>query len=171
MVRTYRKRLKRPPTHREDGVIEIHLTKGYVALIDVVDAAWAAHNWSAICPTPNHIYAAKDKPTCLLHRCILDAPPGYDVDHRNGNTLDCRRENLRIVTHQENLRNRKISAINTSGYTGVWFKPRRQTWEARLGKIWLGHFDTAEEANAARLKAEAEQWGIHPRREEAHRVG
>lgn len=170
MVRAYTKRLKRPPTVREDGVIEIHLTKGCVALIDAVDAAWATHNWLALCPTPNHVYAAKDKGT-LLHRCVLDAPPGYDVDHRNGNTLDCRRENLRIVTHKDNLRNRKVSAINKSGYTGVHFKRREQRWEARLGPTWLGYFDTAEEANAARLKAEAEQWGIHPRREEAHRVG
>jgi hypothetical protein len=170
MVRSYSKKLKRPPTVREDGVIEIHLTRGYVALIDAIDAKWTIHNWLALCPTPNHIYAANGFGV-LLHRCILDAPPGHDVDHRNGNTLDCRRENLRIITHQENLRNRKVSAINTSGYTGVCFKRREQKWQARLGPIFLGMFDTAEEANAARLKAEAEQWGIHPRREEAHRVG
>ena len=169
MTRGYRKPLKRPPTYREDGVIEIHLTKGYVELVDPVDAEWAKFNWAAFCATPNHVYSMRGR--MLLHRCVLAASPGLDVDHINGDTLDCRRENLRLVTRKENARNRKINTTNTSGYIGVSFKHREQKWEARLASVFLGLFNTAEEANTARLKAEAEQWGVHPRRAEAHRVG
>jgi len=43
----------------------------------------------------------------LLHRVITGAPKGYDVDHRNHDTLDNRSSNLRIVTRAENHQNRK----------------------------------------------------------------
>lgn len=39
-----------------------------------------------------------------LHRFIMNAPKGMDVDHINGNGLDNRKANLEIVTHAENVR-------------------------------------------------------------------
>lgn len=38
-----------------------------------------------------------------MHRSIMKAPKGMEVDHGNGNGLDNRRENLEIVTHNENM--------------------------------------------------------------------
>ena len=40
-----------------------------------------------------------------LHRIIMNAKKGDVIDHINHDTLDNRRENLRIVTHSENKRN------------------------------------------------------------------
>lgn len=42
-----------------------------------------------------------------LHRFVLEAPEYMHVDHRNHQTLDCRRENLEIVTVSENLKRRR----------------------------------------------------------------
>ena len=55
----------------------------------------------------------------LMHRFLLSPPDEMDVDHRNGDTLDNRRENLRICTHLENGQNQMKHKTNTSGYKGV----------------------------------------------------
>ena len=44
-----------------------------------------------------------------LHHSILPKLKGFDVDHKNGNTLDNRRSNLRYLTHRENSISHKES--------------------------------------------------------------
>ena len=78
-------------------------------LVDECDADLVRnHNWSFV-SAPNTYYAKYMKMgVCYyLHREIMNAPPGMSVDHINGNGLDNRRENLRIVTHGENMRKRE----------------------------------------------------------------
>lgn len=61
-----------------------------------------------------------------LHRVILGAPKDMCVDHINGNTLDNRKNNLRICTNRKNTSNRtKLGTNNTSGILGVRFDNRR----------------------------------------------
>lgn len=47
-----------------------------------------------------------NKKKVYLHRLIMGSPVGYVVDHINNQTLDCRRENLRVVSFKENMANR-----------------------------------------------------------------
>lgn len=47
-----------------------------------------------------------------LHRFIMNAPEFLHVDHKNHQTLDCRRENLEVVCHKENLKRRRTKKIN-----------------------------------------------------------
>lgn len=70
----------------------------------------------------------------LLHRYILDAKDDEVVDHINGNTLDNRKENLRLCQRIENARNRKINKTSTTGYKGI--SPCYNGFRAR---IWDGH--------------------------------
>jgi len=42
-----------------------------------------------------------------MHRFIMDCPPDKEIDHIDRTTLDNRRENLRVVSKQENMKNRK----------------------------------------------------------------
>lgn len=96
--------------------------------------------------------------TLLLHRCIMDAPEGFDVDHINHNTLDNRRCNLRVVTHAENHQNRLgAQKNNKSGILGVYRDSESNRWRAMLtlnGKIVFSkRFTTSEEAESA-LKIE-----------------
>src|SRR3990167_494427 len=59
--------------------------------------------------------------TVYLHRLILDAPNGSEVDHKNMNPLDNRRKNLRYVTHSQNMQNfRRPRSDSTTGFRNVY---------------------------------------------------
>jgi hypothetical protein len=93
-----------------------------------------------------------------MHREIMGAPAGMLVDHRNRDTLDNRKENLRLATHSQNQFNKgKTSRKTTSRFIGVFFVKYSGRWVARTtveGKrIWLGRFDN--EIEAARVYDEA----------------
>lgn len=88
-----------------------------------------------------------------MHRFICDAPPEFHVDHINGDTLDNRRENLRLCTRSQNLMNRGMPSSNTSGYKGVSRSKDCKKWRAQVkfegATIYLGMFDTAKDAAVA----------------------
>jgi hypothetical protein len=75
------------------------------------------------------------------------------VDHKNGIPWDCRKDNLRESTSQQNQFNRVVNKNSSSGFKGVEFNPSSKRWRARItigGKRKdIGSFATAEEANQA----------------------
>lgn len=87
-----------------------------------------------------------------LHRLIAKAEKGQIVDHINGDTLDNRRCNLRIVTRQQNCQNaaKKNADTCASRFRGVSIDRRRNKWRAMImadGKQkFLGGFGTEVEA-------------------------
>ena len=69
-----------------------------------------------------------------LHRYLMNCSL-YDkivIDHIDGNTLDCRKNNLRRCTHAENCRNRKVSTNCSSGYRGVYWHKKDKKWVASI---------------------------------------
>lgn len=103
----------------------------------------------------------------LAHRIIWKMMTGEEpdtVDHENGIGSDNRWINLRSVTQQENTQNSGLSKNNTSGVNGVCWDKRRGKWYARIKvdrrNIFLGTFDTLQEAEAARLQANHD-YGFH----------
>ena len=54
-----------------------------------------------------------------FHRFIMNVPKDMVVDHINGNTLDNRKINLRVVNQKDNHKNVKKKCSNTSGIRGV----------------------------------------------------
>jgi hypothetical protein len=89
-----------------------------------------------------------------MHRLIVAAPAGLEVDHINGNRLDNRRENLRLVTHAENLQNRRGAAShNATSIRGVVYDRNKRKYRAQImrgGKrLHLGWFSSPSEAETA----------------------
>lgn len=97
-----------------------------------------------------------------IHRFIMNTDK--IVDHINGNSLDNRKCNLRIVTEQENNYNRKIHGKFFSGIIKTNYikeKPFMAFLSHNKKEIYLGSFNSYEEAALARLAKEKEVWGDH----------
>jgi len=97
-----------------------------------------------------------------LHREILDAPDGMEVDHVNGYTNDNTRRNLRLCVKAQNQGNSKMQTREKSApFKGVSFHKKNRTWIAKIGKprIYLGSFATAFEAAVAYNAAAKSRWG------------
>ena len=97
------------------------------------------------------------------YRLIMNVEdPKLEVDHINGDKWDNRKCNLRIVTHANNMKNRKLSSRNKSGYTGVR-QIKNGKWTASIrcngNDIWLGSYKTKEDAIKARKEAEEKYFG------------
>lgn len=162
------------PLAIEGATAEIPLTQGRVATVDAIDAdlidiLWHVLTWGH----SSYAYCYLDKLNKPMHRLILARELGREllpkefVDHINGDGLDNRRINLRIATHQQNIRNQRLSKANTSGYKGV--SKRNKRWGSCIsvdGKtIHLGRFDTPEEAHEAYCQAARKYFGEFARSE------
>jgi deoxyribodipyrimidine photolyase len=104
----------------------------------------------------------------LVHRvvwlyCYGEWPD--EIDHINGVPTDNRLCNLRSVNHSQNMKNRKLSVTNTSGYKGV--SRFRDKWKAQIrsdgSTVYLGLFDKPEDAHAAYCKASDKLHGLYAR--------
>lgn len=65
----------------------------------------------------------------LLHYGVW---PTMRLDHRDGDGLNNRIDNLREVTNQQNGMNSKMSSRNSSGVVGVRWHPLANKWQARI---------------------------------------
>jgi hypothetical protein len=94
----------------------------------------------------------------------MNAKEGQHVDHINGNKLDNRKSNLRIVTNQENCFN---SSRKTGKYKGVSYVKSRGKWLAQIMKdyknYFIGYYDTDYAAAVAYDKRALELFGTHAR--------
>jgi hypothetical protein len=96
--------------------------------------------------------SCKNHKTIIFHRIIMGTNDSkIQVDHINGNTLDNRKQNLRICSNQENSFNKNKNSNNSSGYKGVYFDKERNKWRSAIqfnGKSIKSpkRYDTPEEA-------------------------
>lgn len=149
----------------EGDLAFITLTKGYVATIDSNDAPKViGNNWCALTsPRRKAVYAVRVEQKdsiqrmIFMHRVIADAPDELHVDHKDGNGLNNRRENVRTCTQAQNNINTGVRADNKSGYKGVFWETRSRRWRSEIRRNGrskhLGYFQTAELAYEAYSKA------------------
>jgi hypothetical protein len=111
--------------------------KGMVALVDDEDYDRVSkHKWFAKYHKRRKIYnaAAKIKSKgVLMHRFIMGVTdPSILVDHIFGNTLDNRREKLRLATSAQNAANSPKEKDKSSRFKGVSWVPRLHCWVSQI---------------------------------------
>ena len=141
------------PLRRRDGTIRAH------TLVDADDyEAVAKHRWYALAMN-GLLYAyrgggGRGRKKTALARELLGLKPGdrRRVDHKNFDTLDNRRSNLRIATTSQNAQNLVGPRASRSGVRGVYWHSPSSKWEAKAVLDYkqhhLGRFDTIAEAEA-----------------------
>lgn len=94
----------------------------------------------------DHIVDSK-KVSTYLHRYIMNCyDRGLEVDHKDHNGLDLRKESLRICTHGQNMHNRRLNAQNTTGYKNVQWHKAAGKYQVRIDYTYYGLYDDAIEA-------------------------
>jgi len=137
----------------------------HTAIIDAEDLNLVKnYKWMSAQTIYGHWYVRTsiNRKIIPIHRMIMAhlLDDTKEIDHKNHNTFDNRKSNLRVCNRSQNMMNKKITKNNTSGFKGVSFCNHTQKWKASLSKqskfIYLGLYKTALEAakvyNKAALK-------------------
>jgi hypothetical protein len=127
---------------------EIKLSQNKIALVDDEDfEELNKHKWFFGEYAKRNI-RNKDKKKqeqVRMHRVIMNAPKTKEVDHIDGDKLNNQKNNLRLCTKIENLRNKGKLKTNISGFKGVSYDKKLNKWKAQISvnnkKIYLGIFD------------------------------
>jgi hypothetical protein len=135
----------------------ITLTQGKIALVDDGDFEWLsqwkwyAHKSHGVFYAVRNVWVYGRYRKNFMHRLILNAPDGMQVDHINLNTLDNRCENLRVCTMSQNRMNRSHQSNNKLGVKGVSRHYSGFCAVVEIGgkRVYQKTFRTLEEAKEA----------------------
>lgn len=146
----------------------IAITKGKWVQIDAEDYARIAPlKWQAVSPNGINYYARRTVQEDLkiknvyMHNLILGIED--QIDHKNGDGLDNRKENLRICTQSQNRMNCRKGQNQSSKYKGVSWHKKNKRWRAYIQvngkKIALGNHVSEELAAKAYNDAAEKHFG------------
>lgn len=132
------------------AVVAVEVKPGVFARVDQEDVQLLlSRRWyvARYGPGRTYSYLATKKGRALFHRLVMDAPAGLVVDHIDGDGLNNTRENLRVCTHAQNMRNRRPNE-GRSLPKGVHQRKASFSAEIRAGSVRRrkSGFTTAEEA-------------------------
>jgi hypothetical protein len=147
----------------------IALTQGKVALVDdedyeriLAEGKWYAHKngktWYAERKITRPDGTQQGE---RMHWSVLNTKSR--LDHKDGNGLNCQKNNLRLASYPQNGMNQSRHSNNKSGVHGVFWNTKKNRWQAQIKaagkKRHLGYFDLLDEAAAARRDAELKYFG------------
>ena len=109
------------------------------------------------------IKGTKKKKMIYMHRLIMGLDKKLIVDHINHDTIDNRRENLRLCTYSENLCNKKPEPNSKSSFKGVTWSVRDSKWVVQIWKdgrsFYYGYHENEIDAAKAYNEAAKEHHG------------
>jgi hypothetical protein len=155
-----------------NAIVFLPLSRGQCATIDFDDFEKVGRvKWYAL-KSRRGFYAVRTvkvngrKQMQYMHRVLLGLSKPFCADHKNGDGLDNRRENLRPASNQENTQGAACKRISaTSIFRGVHWDRSRKKWEAKISPdgrtLHLGRF-SAERAAAEAYDKKARELGFKP---------
>jgi hypothetical protein len=160
---------------------EIPLSQGRVVLVDDGDfPLLSEHRWCYRAERDGrqgyavrHVKVDGKDRLAYLHREIMQPAPGTEVIFLNHDRLDCRRENLRVVSKQEARQHHRVRKDSQSGSKGVRYNAATDTYSAYVYRhnvcYHVGTFKTrceAERAYEGELKKDNPELHAAPERVE-----
>lgn len=162
-------RVKREPVVQplDQSIKLIPLTQKQVTVVDASRYEQLDEwNWCALWnPAMKNFYAVRrgrpgEPKFIYMHAVIAGTEHGH-TDHRDRDTLNNRKENLRKATSSQNGGNREKQRNNTAGFKGVF--RNKSGWMAKIAvrgqQIYIGQFHDSQSAAAAYNKAALEHFG------------
>jgi hypothetical protein len=138
---------RNPVVHFEDGVTVLALKRAngdvLPCFVDTVDYSdikkyrWFASSGHTSIYVQTSTFINRRHSGIYLHSLLMDEK---FPDHKNGNGLDNRRNNLRTAGPINNARNVSLRKTSKSGYKGVSWSTRRGRWEVRCLGRFLGYY-------------------------------
>mgnify|MGYP001569182729 CR=1 FL=1 len=140
---------------------QIELTQNKYTLVDDEDFAYLNQwKWHFNKSRKNDVGRAArivNRKMIYMSRLIMNPPKNKQIDHIDGNSLNNQKENLRVCSNAENLRNRSKQRNNFSGFKGVSWDKSRNNWRVAIQinkkDMFLGRFKTKEKAALTYNKA------------------
>lgn len=128
-------------------VKKVFLTQDKFALVDLRDYPrimkykWCASKRTTKRGKSENWYAIGwvDGKSISMHQFLLGKKEGLEIDHKNRNSLDNTRKNLRFATHQQNIQNSKVIG-KYSKYKGISFHKENKKWESHIQYNGIGYY-------------------------------
>jgi hypothetical protein len=173
----YARSLPRRPrqSQRRPSPVRVQLEEGY-ALVDLFGVGGVLGHARVSCADVPAVsehrwylwqggYAAAriQGRTCRMHRLILDAPDGTEVDHIDGDRLNNQRTNLRLVDKKLQAENKKVRSDSQTGFRSVHFDKKKNLYRVISTKngVRRGHRHKRLEDAVAEAKALRDQHMTH----------
>ncbi|SPF55707.1 AP2 domain-containing protein (modular protein) [Candidatus Desulfosporosinus infrequens] len=120
-----------------------------------------SHTWHL--DNKGYVFACIDHKLTRMHRYLMNAPDGLDIDHIKGVRTDNRKSNLRFATQTENRRNKRVRKDSISGVKGVYYDKRFNKYRAGIRidgrQIHLGYYSTLLKASESYDQAAIHYFG------------
>lgn len=135
----------------------VELTQGKRTLVDESDfEILSEHRWSF--QGQGYAISRIKGKNILMHVFLMGKKKGLEIDHKNRDKLDNRRENLRHVTRSVNCFNTGLRSSNKSGFRGVSWDKRREKWRATIKMNYKQIFNKSFVTKEETIEAHHQAW-------------
>ena len=127
------------------GNYECIIDREDLSKVNQFNTSWyLVYNKNRIESVVTKIQRNKIRKSIKLHVLLTNRPDKLVVDHIDGNVLNNKKSNLRVITSEENTTNLKDYHTSSSGYQNIYFEKGK--YSVRIKPKRYGRYDTIEEA-------------------------